>query len=97
MSDNVGQRKTPANIPNGYALDNEPNDAPNGKLKCDPNAGWMGDAIVNPSRFRKDANSIAGIDKSLLESLDSMLFDSLDDDDVVSSFLDFVVVYNCVE
>ena len=90
MSDNVGQRNTPANIPNGYALDNEPNDAPNGKLKCDPNAGWMGDAIVNPSRFRKEANSIAGIDKSLLDSLDCM-FDSLDDDVESLSSLDFVV------
>jgi len=68
-------------------------------LKCEPNAGWMGDAIVNPSRFRKEAKSIAGIDKSLLESLDSMLFDSLDDDDDVVSLssLDCVVVYNCVE
>jgi len=56
----------------------------------------MGDAIVNPSRFRKEANSIAGIDKSLFDSLDSM-FDSLDGDDLVSlSSLDFVV-YNCVE
>ena len=96
MSDKVGQRKTPANIPSGYALDNEPNDAPNGKLKCDPNAGWIGDAIVNPNRFRKEAKSIAGIDKSLLDSLVSMV-DSLVDDDVVSlSSLDFVV-YNCVE
>ena len=96
MSDKVGQRKTPANIPSGYALDNEPNDAPNGKLKCDPNAGWIGDAIVNPSRFRNEAKSIAGIDKSLLVSLDCM-FDSLVDNDVSFSSLDFVVVYNCVE
>lgn len=94
MSDNVGHRKTPANIPSGYALDNEPNDAPNGKLKCDPNAGWIGDAIVKPSRFRKEANSIAGIDKSFFDSLDSM-FDSLDDV-ASSSSLDFVL-YNCIE
>ena len=70
-------------------------------MKCDPNAGWMGDAIVKPSRLRNEANSIAAIDKSLLDSLDSM-FDSLDDDDddddVVSlSSLDFAVAYNCVE
>ena len=95
MSDNVGHKKTPANIPSGYALDNEPNDAPRGKLKCDPNAGWIGDAIVNPNRFRKEANSIADIDKSLLDSLDSM-FDSLDDVVPLSS-LDFVAVYKCVE
>ena len=67
-------------------------------MKCNPKAGWMGDAIVNPSRFRKEAKSIAGIDKSVLDSLVSMFFDSLDDDDDLSlSSLDFVVVYNCVE
>ena len=53
-----------------------------GRWKCSPNAGWMGDAIVNPSRFRKEASSTAGTDKSKFFVIDDMDFES---DDVTGS------------
>ena len=77
ISLSVGHRKTPKNIPSGYADDRDPKDAPRGKLKCCPNAGWMGDAIVKPSRFRKEAINIAGMDRSLFLIVDSSFLDSL--------------------
>ena len=57
---------TPNIIPSGYADEREPNDAPSGSEKCSPKAGWMGDAIVKPKRFRKDARRTAGIERSLV-------------------------------
>lgn len=35
-----------------------------GKQKCSPNAGWIGEVIVNPNRFRKDASRTAGTERS---------------------------------
>ena len=61
---NVGHMNTPNIIPRGYAEESEPKDAPMGSEKCSPNAGWIGDAIVNPSRFRKEASRTAGTDRS---------------------------------
>jgi hypothetical protein len=55
---------TPNIIPSGYAEESEPKDAPIGNEKCSPSAGWIGEAIVNPKRFRNDANSTAGTDRS---------------------------------
>ena len=37
----------------------------------------MGDAIVKPSRFRKEAINIAGMDRSLFLIVDSSFLDSL--------------------
>lgn len=61
---NVGHMKTPSIIPSGYADESDPKDAPIGREKCSPNAGWMGDAMVKPSRFRNDASRMAGTERS---------------------------------
>ncbi len=37
-----------------------------GKEKCFPSAGCMGEAIVKPSRLRKEASRTAGTERSFL-------------------------------
>mmetsp|Transcript_17990 Transcript_17990/g.20799 ORF Transcript_17990/g.20799 Transcript_17990/m.20799 type:complete len:138 (-) Transcript_17990:530-943(-) len=58
-SDSFGHVNNPNNIPSGYALVSDPNDAPVGKLKCVPNEGVSGDVIVKPSKLRVVAVKIA--------------------------------------
>lgn len=69
----VGHRNTPRSIPRGYAEESEPKEAPRGREKCLPSAGWMGEAIVKPRRLRKAARRTAGTERSYLNSLDNKL------------------------
>lgn len=59
ISDRNDQKKTPKNIPSGYAEVNKPNDElPKGIRKCCPRVGNKGDVMVNPNKGKKEtANS----------------------------------------
>jgi hypothetical protein len=70
ISDRCDQKKTPKNIPNGYAEVSSPKDAlPRFKEKCCPKVGIRGEHMVKPRSGKKETRRRTMTDCNLFSSV----------------------------